>query len=197
MIKHRTAAVFALTLIIAIGFAVAAAAAEEDLDYPEKTVGASAPHFISGDTQAEANAAAGPNDWVQVSENKKEGHYVMKNYVPRGQSESNWTELVTYMNTGKPADSPAEFVDRARASLVKVCPSAQVDVLGQSDSEITYESKVAKCPQIGDQDAIVRVIYGQKNMFSITYVVKTADMPAAKRADTIKLLSEFRLHEKS
>lgn len=188
-------AIFALALIMTISYGASRAASEEGLSYPEKSV-AAAPKFISGDTQAEAKAAASPNDWVQVSTATKEGRYVLRNYVHKGESAANWTELVTYLNTPKPDESPADFMNRAKAAMLKVCPAATFEVLSQSDSEIIYESKATKCPQLGDQDEIVRVIYGELNMFQISYTAKT-DIPAAKRADMVKLLSEFQVHEKS
>lgn len=194
--KYGPAAIFALALIMTIGYGASRAASEEGLAYPEKTL-ATAPKFISGDTQAEAKAAAGPNDWVQVSDATQEGRYVLRNYVHKGESAANWTELVTYLNTPKPDESPVDFMNRAKAAMLKACPAATFAVLNQSDSEITYESKAAKCPQLGEQDAIVRVIYGQLNMFQISYTAKTADIPAAKRADMVKLLSEFQVREKS
>lgn len=197
MTKFRLPAIFAFAILMTIGYSAACGASEERLAYPETTAGPSAPKFISGDTQAEAKAAAGPNDWVQVSENSKEGRYVLKNYVHKGESAENWTELVTYLNTSKPDESPMDFMNRAKDAMLKVCPAATFDVIKQSDSEITYEAKVAKCPKLGDQDEIVRVLYGQQNMFQISYTAKVADVPASKRADMIKVLSEFQVQQKS
>jgi hypothetical protein len=194
--KHGPAAIFALALIMMISDGASLAVSEEGLAYPEKSQ-AAAPKFISGDTEAEAKAAAGPNDWVQVSGATNEGRYVLRNYVHKGESAAHWTELVTYLNTPKPEESPADFMNRAKAAMLTVCPAATFAVLNQSDSEITYESRAAKCPQLGDQDEIVRVIYGQLNMFQISYTAKTADIPAAKRADMVKLLSGFQVREKS
>jgi len=59
-----------------------------------------------------------------------------------------------------------------------------------------YESKVAKCTQMADQDEIVRVIYGQINLFRLSYTARPADMPATQRANAIELLSEFQLKSK-
>lgn len=186
----------ALGLGAAIGLVGGVASAEESLAFPETVTGTSAPKFLSGDKPGEADAAARPIDWVQVNEHSEKGRYVVKNYVHKGESAANWSELFTYMNTPKPNQSPGDFLAASKAALIKVCPDATVDTINQSDSEITYESKVANCPRMGSQDEIVRVIYGSENMFRVSYVNKTAELPAAKRRDALKLLSEFHLSEK-
>lgn len=164
----------------------------EGLAFPRSTVGPTAPRFLSGDT---AEADAGPNDWVLVALNQRsdEDKYVVYGYVHKGQDSTHWSEFVSYMNTPKPDEPPLAFMDRQKLHLEKKCPGASFTVVQHSDSEITYESKVGKCPQLGDQDEIVRVIYGKLNLFRVSYTARSADMPATQRADALKLLSEFEL----
>lgn len=164
----------------------------EGLAFPRTTIGPGAPRFLSGDT---AEADAGPNDWVMVALNQRsdEDKYVVYGYVRKGQDSAHWTAFVSYMNTQRPDEPPLAFMSRQKLHLVKKCPDAKFTVLQRSESEITYESKVAKCAGLGDQDEIVRVIYGNLNLFRVSYTARSADMPATQRAAALKLLSEFQL----
>jgi hypothetical protein len=179
-----------------VGCTVPGPRSEQVMAFPATTAGADAPKFIEGDA-ADAQAAAGPHDWVLVSTDAKGDTYLVKNYLPKGASTTNWNELITYMNTVKPDESVADFMNRQKSILEQKCPGTAWQVLSQADSEIVYESKVHNCPAIGDQDEIVRVIYGDTAMFRISYTAKSADITAAKRAEAIKLLSEFELQNKS
>ena len=167
----------------------------EGLAFPRSTVGPSAPRFLSGDT---AEKDAGPKDWVLValSQNSEDDKYLVYGYVHKGQDATHWTEFMSYMNTSKPDEKPIAFMTRQEALTEKKCPAVKYTVLKQSDSEIMYESKVAKCTQMADQDEIVRVIYGQINLFRLSYTAHSADMPATQRANAIELLSEFQLKSK-
>jgi hypothetical protein len=179
-----------LAVLPASGYAV------ETLVFPETVAGASAPHFLSGDT---ANASARPIDWVQVgaTENRDNGRYVQKDYVRRGESAARWSELFTYMNTPKPDESPEAFMERQQAAVLKKCPGAIFTVLNQSDTEILYESTITRCSELGDQHELVRVIYGSANMFRLSYTVKDATIPTPRRDAALKLLSEFQLRPNS
>jgi len=170
----------------------ASSSGHEGLAFPRTTVGPGAPRFLSGDT---AEADAGPNDWVLVALNQRseEDKYVVYGYVHKGQDSTHWSEFVSYMNTPRPDEPPLAFMSRQKIGLEKKCPGATFTVMQHSDSEITYESKVAKCAQLGDQDEIVRVIYGKLNLFRVSYAARSADMPAMQRAQALKLLSEFQL----
>jgi hypothetical protein len=172
----------------------AAAPVEEGMAFPRRTAGPSAPRFLSGDT---AETEASPKDWVMVAlkERIDEDRYVVYGYVHKGQDATDWTELVTYMNTPKPDEPPLAFMARQKVLMQRKCPQVRFTMVKQSESEVTYESEVAKCAQVGDEDEIVRVIYGQINLFRISYTARVAQMPAPQRAEAIKLLSEFQLRD--
>ena len=191
--KYLVTAMLRLQLVLAAGCTVSTSA-QEGLAFPRSTVGAGAPKFLSGDT---AEADAGANDWVMVAPGEKndQPRYVVYNYVRKGEDASHWSELVTYMNTSKPDEPPLDFMNRQQANLEKRCSGARFMLVNHSDSEITYESKVANCEQLGDQDEIVRVIYGEVNMFRVSYMTHSADMTATRRTDALKLLSEFQLQK--
>jgi len=104
---------------------------------------------------------------------------------------------VTYLNTVRPDESIMDFMNRQKGIMEKKCSGAGWQIMSQAESEIVYESKVASCPGVGDQDEIVRVIYGQANMFRISYTSKVKEMPPAQRVDALKLLSEFQVQQKS
>ena len=183
-----------ITLVLGCGPAAPSAQVNEGLVSPQIVAGASAPRFLSGDT---AQADAGPNDWVLIDQKRDDDHYLVQDYVKKGQSGTTWDNLVTYMNTVRPGESILDFTNRQKGIMEKKCSGAGWQILSQAESEIVYESKVASCPGIGDQDEIVRVIYGEANMFRISYTSKVKEMPAAQRDDALKLLSEFQVQQKS
>ena len=117
--------------------------------------------------------------------------------MKKGQPGTSWDNLVTYLNTVRPDESIMDFMNRQKGIMEKKCSGAGWQILSQAESEIVYESKVASCPGVGDQDEIVRVIYGEANMFRISYTSKVKEMAPAQRGDALKLLSEFQVQQKS
>jgi len=181
-------------LVIGCGPAAPSAQVNEGLASPQIVAGPSTPRFLSGDT---AQADAGPNDWVLIAQKRDDNHYLVQDYVKKGQTGTTWDSLVTYLNTVRPDESIMDFMNRQKGIMEKKCSGAGWQILSQSESEIVYESKVASCPGVGDQDEIVRVINGQANMFRISYTSKVKEMPPAQRVDALKLLSEFQVQQKS
>jgi hypothetical protein len=181
-------------LLIGCGPAAPSAQVNEGLASPQIVAGASAPRFLSGDT---AQADAGPNDWVLIDQKKDDNHYLLQDYVKKGQTATTWNNLVTYLNTVRPDESIMDFMNRQKSIFEKKCPGVRWQILSQQEAEIVYESKVASCPGFGNQDEIVRVIYGGANMFRISYTSRVKEMAPAQRDDALKLLSEFQVQQKS
>ena len=181
-------------LVIGCGPAAPSAQVNEGLASPQIVAGPSTPRFLSGDT---AQADAGPNDWVLIDQKRDDNHYLVQDYVKKGQTGTTWDSLVTYLNTVRPDESIMDFMNRQKGIMEKKCSGAGWQILSQAESEIVYESKVASCSGVGDQDEIVRVIYGEANMFQISYTSKVKEMPPAQRVDALKLLSEFQVQQKS
>ncbi|MBF6558957.1 MAG: hypothetical protein IVW56_01610 [Candidatus Binataceae bacterium] len=184
-----------LALIALVGCASAATEhqSRDIILYPTPATTPGAPRFVSAD----GAASAGPNDWVMVAEKQAAGNWTVRDYVHKGQSAENWTELVTYMNTGKPGDSPAEFAQRQAANLVKQCPGASTTIQSQSAGEVTYEARTGGCASVGSQDTITRAIYASDNMFLISYTAKTGDLTPAQRAAAQRMLAGFTLQPRS
>jgi hypothetical protein len=180
-------------LVIGCGPAAPSTQVNEGLAPPQIVAGPSTPRFLSGDT---AQADAGPNDWILIEQKQDDGHYLLQD-VKKGQTGTSWDNLVTYLNTVRPDESILDFMNRQKGIMEKKCSGAGWQILSQAESEIVYESKVASCPGVGDQDEIVRVIYGEANMFRVSYTSKVKEMPAAQRGDALKLLSEFQVQQKS
>ena len=181
-------------LVIGCGPAAPSAQVNEGLASPQIVAGPSTPRFLSGDT---ALADAGPKDWVLIDQKQDDNHYLVQDYVKKGQTATTWDNLVTYLNTVRPNESILDFMNRQKGIMEKKCSGAGWQILSQAESEIVYESKVGSCPGVGDQDEIVRVIYGEANMFRISYTSKVKEMQPAQRDDALKLLSEFQVQKKS
>jgi hypothetical protein len=79
-------------LVIGCGPAAPSAQVNEGLASPQIVAGASAPRLLSGDT---ALADAGPNDWVLIDQKQDDNHYLVQDYVKKGQTPTSWDNLVT------------------------------------------------------------------------------------------------------
>jgi hypothetical protein len=187
-------AALVIAMVLGCGPAAPSVQVNEGLASPQIVAGASAPRLLSGET---ALADAGPNDWVLIDQKQDDNRYLVQDYVKKGQTGTTWDNLVTYLNTVRPDESIMDFMNRQKGIMEKKCSGAGWQILSQAESEIVYESKVASCPGVGDQDEVVRVIYGEANMFRISYTSKVKEMPPAQRADALKLLSEFQVQKKS
>src|SRR5262249_15002310 len=150
--------------------------------------------FLSGDT---AEKDAGPKDWVMVAlkQSNDEDKYVVYGYVHKGEDATHWTELFTYMNTPRPDETPLAFMARQNSQMQKKCPTVHFSLLEENASEVIYESEVFNCTEVENQDEIVRVIYGQVNLFRVSYTARIAQMSAQQRAEALKLLKGFQLRE--
>jgi hypothetical protein len=70
-------------LVIGCGPAAPSAQVNEGLASPQIVAGPSTPRFLSGDT---AQADAGPNDWVLIDQKQNDNHYLVQDYVKKGQT---------------------------------------------------------------------------------------------------------------
>ncbi len=108
-------------LVIGCGPAAPSAQVNEGLASPQIVAGPSTPRFLSGDT---AQADAGPNDWVLIAQKRDDNHYLVRDYVKKGQTGTTWDSLVTYLNTVRPDESIMDFMNRQKGIMEKKCSGA-------------------------------------------------------------------------
>ena len=80
-------AALVIALVLGCGPAAPSAQVNEGLASPQIVAGPSTPRFLSGDT---ALADAGPNDWVLIDQKRDDNHYLVQDYVKKGQTGTTW-----------------------------------------------------------------------------------------------------------
>src|SRR5260370_7420951 len=133
--------------VIGCGPAAPSAQVNQGLAPQQIVAGPSTPRFLSGDT---AQADAGPNDWVLIDQKRDDNHYLVQDYVKKGQTGTTWDSLVTYLNTVRPDESIMDFMNRQKGIMEKKCSDTAWQILSHAESEIVYKSQFATFPRRAD-----------------------------------------------
>ena len=107
-------------------------------------------------------------------------------YVPRGQTVHNWTELVTIQafDMANPDDfSPRELMNELMASLKTKCANRlRWRVMHTRGNRVVYEWGIRSCEPYADQNEVVLIAQGEHTMFRVAYTRRGSDlMPSAER----------------
>jgi len=141
-----------------------------------------------------------PKDWPKDGKYAKfvnsftigQGEAYLTRFVYEGESIDNWTEGFEIFNTWKKNFPPTP--ERAYNMLIKkrrnMCPEAKSNILNQDNNSILYEIVTINCPPHPDENSIIRILYGNTNLFQLTYTNKVRTLPLEKRDDWIRVLSE-------
>lgn len=130
--------------------------------------------------------------WKLVSsqENEEKQISVME-FVPQGETTSDWTKLITVRNFGKKFfnSSPDRMMNELRERVERSCPGARWQVIERQDDGILYEWKVGDCPPYPPQHEIVRIIEAKDNIWRVAYTAKVGALSGAEREQWIAWLS--------
>jgi hypothetical protein len=113
--------------------------------------------------------------------------------IREGDDINNWQELFTIetIATEGPRLPPDDFLREIQALRENKCPGVtKWNVLTHDSRSILYEWQATPCLGWPDQHEIARVIYGEHDIFQLRYTVKVYKMPAERRSEMIKRLSE-------
>lgn len=122
----------------------------------------------------------------------------IQEFVRKGETIENWTELLTLMNfarTPSASPSPEAVMNEAKAKLEQRCPGVTWKVLERQETAILYEWQTADCPSSPNHRSVARVLDGKWNRWVLAYEIKVKDWPEAKRSLWIELLSKARVEK--
>jgi hypothetical protein len=118
-------------------------------------------------------------------------------YVPKGESVQDWSELVTIQNFSKKLGSPESFLDQLKTLREKQCPGSTVwNVIAQDKDSILYEWMAKPCEGWPDQHEISRILDGKWNRFRIAYTVKVKELQEEERNIWIKSMLKATIEER-
>lgn len=112
-------------------------------------------------------------------------------FVLKGETIQNWTELVT-AQTFFGLQKKAAAKDLAQAvikDIKSICPDAICNIIKNGSKDLLFEWEIKNCPGQEDQHEISRVISGKEGIHLVHYVTKKLPLSPEKRNEWIKLLS--------
>jgi len=130
-------------------------------------------------------------EWVKGSESEdKRQMLFLVEYVRKGETVKNWTELYSLFNTLLTESSPTreQLMNKLRADMQQRCPNVEWKLIQQRSNELLYEWRITKCAPHPDQHEIARIMDGKSNRWKISYTAKVTGLPEAKRKQWIDLL---------
>lgn len=122
--------------------------------------------------------------------------YAIFEFVRDGDDINNWQELVTLQNFSKSwgGASPEDALNSLQAIREELCPG-QTDwhVIRKDADSVLYEWQAKPCLGGPAQHEIAKILDGEYNRFRLAYTTKTAQLPAEKREQWVKIIAESRV----
>jgi hypothetical protein len=110
-------------------------------------------------------------------------------YVPRGESINNWTQLLSIQFLEGETSRPREVMRKLQTLMQTRCPGSMWDVVHEDSASVLYEWRITKCGASADQHEVARLLKGNDGVHRVAYVQKPS-IPVDERARWIKALSD-------
>ena len=125
------------------------------------------------------------------------GKYRIVEFVPKGESVEDWSELITIQTFANTSGSPEAFINQLKTLREKKCPGSTIwSVIAKDERSMLYEWKAKPCAGWPDQHEISRILYGKWNRWRIAYTAKVQEISTEKRNMWIRSLSKATIKEK-
>lgn len=113
-------------------------------------------------------------------------------FVYEGKSIDDWTESLEIFNTWRKnyPPTPEEAYTSAIEARKKQCPETTINLISKDSKSILFEARTTNCPPQPDENSIIRILYGNTDVFIPRYTNKTKDIPKETRDEWIRVLSE-------
>jgi hypothetical protein len=136
-----------------------------------------------------------PERWVfsfdsrewQVGYQAGNSQRTIREYVLKGQTVENWTELVTSLYMADNV-APRALFEQFRKDLARDCPSLRTSIIEESADTIIFEWQHDGCRGFPAQHEIRRITRGRTGCLTLSFVEKTSQLTAEKRATWIAVL---------
>ncbi len=130
-------------------------------------------------------------EWVPGFSHEKEGEGNIIEFVLKGETVQNWSELLTIQSFANTRGSAHVFFEALKAFREKECPGTTAwNVIDKDERSILYEWRAKPCAGYPEQHEISRIIDGKWNRFRIAYTAKVSEIPAETREAFVKSMSD-------
>ena len=135
--------------------------------------------------------------WVLGYSKEVKGKYSIIEFVPKGETVEDWSELVTIQDFANISGSPETFLNQLKSLREKLCPGSTIwNVIAKDEHSILYVWKAKPCAGWPDQHEISRILDGKWNRWRIAYTAKVQEISKEKRNKWIQSLSKATIEEK-
>lgn len=119
--------------------------------------------------------------------------YVLTRFVVEGNSAVDWTESLELLNTNRKNHPKKieEWYETFKAQGDQNCPS-QWQLIAEEKNSLTFERITTGCDGWEDQQALYRVIYGKRDVFTLI-ATRKGTMDAETREGWLQLLASASL----
>lgn len=116
-------------------------------------------------------------------------------FIPKNEEAAAWSESVTaqYFPGLQARVTPEQYADKIKQGLQSKCPAAEWRIVRALPGDLTYEWSLSACSGVPNQSEIARIIKGNEALHILHYAHSKPEMPAAKKAEWLKLLSDSKL----
>lgn len=143
------------------------------------------------------------SEWDNVTDQKIGGARLTE-FLPKGQTLSNWTEMVTssyysYYRVGHKTPSK-EGVDAILENGKQMCGMGNgkfnLEILSQTHDETVYRWTMKGCGKnnVADQTEYGRFLLGKYGYHNVTYAMKSSAITPEKEANALKIVKTAKMH---
>ena len=132
------------------------------------------------------------DDWKAVSHSES-GKGGSITYIREGDDLSHWKEIFTYLHgvRRRGLRSPEKELGDVEANEKKKSPGLmEWNIVSQDENSILFESHTKWSTLTHEQRAIMRIIHGKYNWYTLSYAAKVHDLDPDTRAQWIKTFSD-------
>lgn len=133
--------------------------------------------------------------WTIAQEaNAPQNGQVYEEYVLKGETVQNWSELVTiqFFPDLNKKTTLENFEALNKKELSKTCPSVKWRSLSNTEDERMWEWDVKDCKAAADQSDLTRIVKTDKGVFVFHYGIKKSPMPDDKKKEWEKNLKAIK-----
>ncbi len=125
-------------------------------------------------------------EW-ELGDQSADHQTAIREYVLRGQTVQNWSELVTSLYMKGDVALRDQF-EQYRRGLSRDCPSLRLSIIDESVQSLIFEWQMDGCEGQPAQHEIRRFTRVKTGILSLSFVEKTRELSAEKRATWISII---------
>lgn len=119
------------------------------------------------------------------------GYVYIRRFVIQGESVDEWSEAFEIINAYKILypKTPQEYYKSMLEDRKKICSNVDASIIDQTPDSIIYEINSKNCLPFSDEHSLTKVLYGNTNIFTIIYTIKSPNITQETREAWLRSLS--------